>query len=61
MTDHNSNPHPLNPPLTPEPAPLSRQPYVAPRLRPLGSWSVLTLAGSLPIGPGSLYYRGYKD
>lgn len=36
--------------------------YEPPRLQPLGSWEVITLAQSVPIGPGALLQpQGFKD
>ena len=40
--------------VTPESAtPTSCQPYVPPRITPLGKWTALTLLISVPIGPGT--------
>ena len=33
--------------------PTPRQPYVPPRITPLGKWTALTLLISVPIGPGT--------
>jgi len=45
-------------PLPDQSASTPRQPYVAPRVQPLGEWSALTLVTSLPIGPGGQVFGG---
>jgi hypothetical protein len=38
----------------PNPAP-TRAPYTAPTLEPLGSWSTLTLAQTIPVTPDQTF------
>ncbi|GAA5511968.1 hypothetical protein Dcar01_00682 [Deinococcus carri] len=42
------------------PAPL-RAPYTPPRVQDLGAWEAVTLAYSLPIGPGGYLRPGQFD
>lgn len=38
-----------------------RRPYAAPRIKSLGTWSALTLAMSVPVGPGGMIFGGPTD
>ncbi|GAA5447183.1 hypothetical protein Ddep01_00931 [Deinococcus depolymerans] len=44
----------------PSPAATSRPPYVPPHLTALGPWKAVTLAISVPIGPGGLRLRDHQ-
>lgn len=37
-----------------EPTPTPHPTYQAPTVTPVGQWEIITLAQSIPIGPGSL-------
>ena len=60
MTDLLTTPASTLPSVQPSPVSPVREPYLTPRLQPLGQWSAVTLVISVPIGPGSSVFKDWS-